>query len=93
MQTRLLLTTLVLAAAVAGCERANPTAPVVPNGPSYDGGWTIGSGGRSDTTTTPPSNTSTTGETLCVSSTEDGGGWTIGSGGVAHQGAGQCEGQ
>lgn len=93
MQTRLLLTTLVLAAAVAGCERANPAAPVVPNGPSYDGGWTIGSGGRSDTTTTTPSsNTSTTGGTLCVSSEEDDGGWTIGSGGAA-QGADQCEDQ
>lgn len=92
MQTRLLLTTLVLAATVAGCERANPAAPVVPNGPSYDGGWTIGSGGRSDTTTTRSSSTSTTGGTLCASSEEDGGGWTIGSGGAA-QGAGQCEGQ
>jgi hypothetical protein len=90
MRTRLFVT-MILAAAAAGCERANPAAPV-PDGPSYDGGWTIGSGGRTDTTSTPPSNTSTTGEALCVNSEADGGGWTIGSGGAA-QGAGQCEAQ
>lgn len=91
MRKRLFLTTFALAALVAGCsDTTNPAAPL-PNAPSFDGGWTIGSGGRSDTTTTPPSNQSTAGGTHCVSS-EDGGGWTIGSGGAAHD-AGQCAGQ
>ena len=85
MPKRLTLSTVILAALVAGCsDTTNPTAPL-PNTPSFDGGWTIGSGGRSDTTTTPPSTQSTAGGVNC-------GGWTIGSGGVA-QGAGQCAGQ
>lgn len=89
MRKRLSLSTFALAALLAGCgDTMNPAAPV-PSGPSFDGGWTIGSGGRSDTTTTPPSNQSTAGETLCVSSA-DGGGWTIGSGGAV-QGGDQCE--
>jgi hypothetical protein len=54
-----------------------------------DGGWTIGSGGRSDTPATAPSSLSTAGGTLCGRE-EDSGGWTIGSGGGA-PGAGPCE--
>lgn len=78
---------------LGGCgENTNPAGPL-PSGPSFDGGWTIGSGGRSDTTTTnPPSSQSTASGTPCVAS-EDGGGWTIGSGGAAAGApdAGQCE--
>lgn len=78
MRKRLSLTTFALALA-AGCgDATNPAAPA-PRTPSFDGGWTIGSGGRSETTN-PPSNSSTAGGTVCVSN-EDGGGWTIGSGG------------
>lgn len=89
MRKRLSLTAFVLSALVAGCgDTMNPTAPLLSR-PSFDGGWTIGSGGRSDTTTSPPSNTSATGETICASG-EDSGGWTIGSGGAA-QDADQCE--
>jgi hypothetical protein len=90
MRKRLSVTTFALTALFAGCgDTANPATPV-PSDPAFDGGWTIGSGGRSDTTTAPPSTQATAGGALCVSS-EDGGGWTIGSGGGAVQGADQCE--
>jgi hypothetical protein len=69
---------------VAACA-GSPTA-AKPADPSFDGGWTIGSG-RSDTTSTPP-NSSNTGEMLCA--TNESGGWTIGTGG-ATQSLDGCE--
>jgi hypothetical protein len=76
MSRRLLL--LLGCVFVAACADSPTTAK--PAGPQLDGGWTIGSGGRADTTSAPPTSSSNGGETLCVAS--ESGGWTIGSGGV-----------
>ena len=83
MPRRLLL--LLGCAFIAACTDSPTTA--APADPAFDGGWTIGSGGRSDTTSAPPSSAADGGETLCA--TNERGGWTIGSGG-ATQTPDQC---
>jgi hypothetical protein len=81
----LAMAAMVAAGATACADAGNVTGPK-PHGPSFNGGWTIGSGGRSDTTSVPATGVEAQGE--CTS--DETGGWTIGSGGVAPA-EDQCE--
>lgn len=89
MRTKLSVAVLALAVASAAC--ADSPAGVSPDAGEAGfegGGWTIGSGGRADTTAVQGT-TSAAGGPACA--TEDGG-WTIGSGG-ATQLPSRCEGR
>jgi hypothetical protein len=86
MRIRYLMIAAMTATAATACADAGNVTGPRPNGPSFDGGWTIGSGGRSDTTSVPATTDEVQGE--CTS--EEIGGWTIGSGGVAPA-EDQCE--
>ena len=66
---------------VAACGDSPPTAVPDSSDARFDGGWTIGSGGRSDTTTTTSTNSDVT-VTCAGEGEDDAGGWTIGSGGL-----------
>lgn len=68
MRTRVPIVLLLIASAAA-CTDHTPTA--APADASFDGGWTIGSGGRNDSTSVTQATTGGLDET---------GGWTIGSG-------------
>lgn len=67
---RTLLAACTLVLALAACDDSSP-ALIAPDGARYDGGHTIGSGNRSDSTTTTTSESDSTGQR---------GGFTIGSG-------------
>lgn len=75
---------IVLAAAMTATACAqSPVAPrATGKAPRFDGGWTIGSGGKSDSTTTPASFQSTTTAAPESCTIDRSGGWTIGSGGA-----------
>lgn len=67
MKLKRMVVGVALATAVAAC--GDVEVPLLPAGPSYDGGGhTLGSGGRSTDTTT-------------TTTTSSGGGHTLGSGG------------
>jgi hypothetical protein len=59
-----LIPAVAVSIVLAACGQAgeNPVAPLEPAGPSYDGGIAVIGGNRTDTTTVPPTNTTTDGE-------------------------------
>lgn len=67
----------IAVSAVSACTRT-PTFVADPNQPSFDGGWTAGSGNRSGDTTT----VSSSGAGAAATCAEEGG-WTAGSGNEA----------
>jgi hypothetical protein len=79
---------LALASAVTSAACADSPEGVSPTATDakFDGGWTIGSGGRTDTTTT----VNAAGESGADCTAETGG-WTIGSGGATQPLPSQCE--
>lgn len=90
MHTRRFLAALALAVTCAACGHS-PTAPSARDVEArHDGGWTIGSGGRADTTGT---SATTAGEMDGGCGTEESGGWTIGSGGAIHLPPSRCPGR
>jgi hypothetical protein len=91
MRTRPFLAALALALTSAACGHS-PTALSAGDVKAHHdgGGWTIGSGGRADTTGTSTTTADGTTDGRCGS--EETGGWTIGSGG-ATQPPDRCEGR
>lgn len=91
MHTRRFLAALALAATSAACGHSPTALSARDVEARHDGGgWTIGSGGRADTTGT---SATTTGETEGGCGTEESGGWTIGSGGATLLPPSRCPGR
>jgi hypothetical protein len=72
MRLRALATGLLLIVSSASCGGA-PTTPAQAEGPSFDGGYVIGSGNRSDSTSTGTTSAANSGESAA-------GPYVIGSG-------------
>lgn len=68
-------TLLAVSMLCLGLAACSDSAPLTPEGPSFDGGYTIGGGNRADTTTVAP----VAGTTVTGTSAERGG-YTIGGG-------------
>lgn len=65
---------LCLLASLTACGSEAPTGVSAPGSPSYDGGWTMGSGNRSEDDS---GGTTTASDSTTVAAF---GGWTMGSG-------------